>query len=158
VTGGADGSGALLVAFASQTGRAEDLAWMTASCLSEAGVPTRVALLGDFEPEDLKTAGRALIIASTTGKGDAPDAMSWFARRHMAGPADLHGLSYGLLALGDRRREDFCGFGRALDGWLRRSGATPLFDRIEVDDGDPAAIRLWLGRIGVIAGRPVEPG
>ena len=158
MTAGPDGSDALLVAFASQTGRAEDLAWMTASNLSEAGVPTRVALLGDFEPDELKAAGRVLIIASTTGKGDAPDAMSWFARRHMAAPADLGGLSYGLLALGDRRREDFCGFGRALDDWLLRSRATPLFDRIEVDDGDPAAIRLWLSRLGVLAGGPVQPG
>ncbi|HEY0599942.1 sulfite reductase subunit alpha, partial [Brevundimonas sp.] len=146
----------LLVAFASQTGQAEELAWMTAASLSGAGVPARVALLGDLEPDGLRAAGRVLIIASTTGEGDAPDALSWFARKHMAAPADLAGLSYGLLALGDRTYADFCGFGRALDVWLQRSGAVPLFDRIEVDDGDAGAIRHWQHQLGAVTGRAVE--
>src|SRR5690606_25990046 len=128
----AEDANALLIAFASQTGQAEELAWMTADSLSGAGVPSRVVLLGGLEPEQLKAAGRALIIASTTGEGDSPDALSGFARRHMTTPADLSGLSYGLLALGDRSYADFCGFGRTLDTWLQRSGAAPLFDRIEV--------------------------
>lgn len=152
----AEVSDALLVAFASQTGQAEELAWMTASGLSDAGVPARVALLGDLEPEDLRAAGRVLIVASTTGEGDGPDAMSWFARKHMTEPADLAGLSYALLALGDRSYADFCGFGRALDLWLRRSGAAPLFDRVEVDDGDAGAIRHWQHQLGVVTGHAVQ--
>ena len=151
-----EGADALLVAFASQTGQAEELAWMTASSLSEAGVPARVALLGDIEPDELRAAGRVLIVASTTGEGDGPDAMSWFARKHMTTPADLAGLSYGLLALGDRTYADFCGFGRALDLWLRRSGAAPLFDRVEVDDGDAGAIRHWQHQLGVVTGHAVQ--
>ncbi|HYD26751.1 sulfite reductase subunit alpha [Brevundimonas sp.] len=151
-----EGSDALLVAFASQTGQAEELAWMTASSLSDAGVPARVALLGDLEPGDLKAAGRVLIVASTTGEGDAPDAMSWFARKHMTAPADLGGLSYALLALGDRTYADFCGFGRALDSWLQRSGAAPLFDRTEVDNGDAGAIRHWQRQLGVVTGQAVK--
>ena len=152
----AEGSDALLVAFASQTGQAEKLAWMTASGLSEAGVPARVALLGDLEPDALRAGGRVLIVASTTGEGDGPDAMSWFMRRHMTAPADLSGLSYGLLALGDRTYADFCGFGRVLDLWLRRSGATPLFDRIEVDNGDAGAIRHWQHQLGAVTGHAVQ--
>ena len=152
----AEGSDALLVAFASQTGQAEELAWMTASSLSDAGVPARVALLGDLDPAELKAGGRVLIIASTTGEGDGPDAMSWFARKHMTAPADLAGLSYALLALGDRTYADFCGFGRALDLWLQRSGATPLFDRVEVDNGDAGAIRHWQHQLGVVTGHAVQ--
>ncbi len=152
----AEDADALLIAFASQTGQAEELAWMTADSLSGAGVPSRVVLLGDLEPEQLKAAGRALMIASTTGEGDSPDALSGFARRHMTTPADLSGLSYGLLALGDRSYADFCGFGRTLDTWLQRSGAAPLFDRIEVDDGDADAVRHWQHQLGAVAGRAVE--
>jgi sulfite reductase (NADPH) flavoprotein alpha-component len=148
---------ALVVAFASQTGQAEELAWMTARSLSEAGTPARVTLLGDLEPAELKAAGRVLIVASTTGEGDAPDAMSWFVRQSMKTPADLTGLSYGLLALGDRTYADFCGFGRALDGWLQRSGAEPLFDRVEVDNGDTGAVRHWQHQLGLLTGSTVQP-
>lgn len=147
----------VVVAFASQTGLAEELAWMTAHSLSDGGTPARVCLLGDLEPAELKAAGRVLIVASTTGEGDAPDAMSWFVRQFMKAPAELAGLSYGLLALGDRTYADFCGFGRALDGWLQRSGATPLFDRVEVDDGDTGAVRHWQHQLGLLTGSTVQP-
>jgi sulfite reductase (NADPH) flavoprotein alpha-component len=152
----AEGSDALLVAFASQTGHAGELAWMTAASLSEAGVPARVVPLGDLDPEGLNASGRVLIIAATTGEGDGPDPMSAFMRRHMTAPADLSGLSYALLALGDRTYADFCGFGRALDTWLQRSGATALFDRVEVDDGDAGAIRHWQHQLGVVTGHAVQ--
>ena len=147
---------AVLVAFASQIGLAEELAWMTARSLSDAGTSARVAPLGDLQPTDLKAAGRVLIVASTTGEGDAPDAMSRFVRQSMKAPADLTGLSYGLLALGDRTYADFCGFGRALDGWLQGSGAEPLFDRVEVDDGDTGAIRHWQHQLGLLTGSTVQ--
>jgi len=152
----AEGSDALLVAYASQTGHAEELAWMTASSLSGAGVPARVVPLGDLDPPALKAAGRVLIIAATTGEGDGPDPMSGFMRRHMTAPADLAGLSYALLALGDRTYASFCGFGRALDSWLQRSGAAPLFDRVEVDNGDAGAIRHWQHQLGVVTGHAVQ--
>lgn len=145
----------VLAAFASQTGLAEQLAWMTAEALSGAGVPVRVAPLGELEPADLRAARRVLIVAATTGEGDAPDSLSRFVRRHMAAPADLAGLRYGVLALGDRSYAQFCGFGRALDAWLRRSGAEPLFDRVEVDDGDAGAVRHWRRQLAAVAGAPV---
>ena len=75
------GTDAVLVAFASQTGLAEELAWMTAKSLSDAGTPARVTLLGDLEPAEIKAAGRVLIIASTTGEGDPPDSMSCSSAR-----------------------------------------------------------------------------
>ncbi len=148
---------AVLVAFASQTGLAEELAWMTARNLSDAGTPASVTPLGDLETNALKAAGRVLIVASTTGEGDAPDALSRFVRQSMAAPADLTGLTYGLLAMGDRTYGDFCGFGRALDGWLQRSGALPLFDRVEVDNGDPGAVRHWQRQLGLLTGSTVQP-
>ena len=96
------GAELLLVAFASQTGHAEELAWMTASSLSGAGVPARVA------------------------------------------------------SLGDRSYAQFCGFGRALDVWLQRSGAAPLFDRVEVDNGDAGAVRHWQHQLGAVTGHAVQ--
>ncbi len=151
-----EGQADVLVAFASQTGLAEELAWMTARSLSEAGTSARLALLGDLDAAELKAAGQLLIVASTTGEGDAPDSVSGFVRKQMAVPADLSGLRYGLLALGDRTYAEFCGFGRALDGWLQASGATRLFDLVEVDNGDTGAIRHWQHQLGLLTGHAVQ--
>ncbi|RZI92088.1 MAG: oxidoreductase, partial [Variovorax sp.] len=50
--------------------------------------------------------------------------------------------------LGDRQYDHFCGFGRALDAWLASTGATAVSERIEVDNGDPAALAAWRARWG----------
>src|SRR5690606_1872085 len=91
------------------------------------------------------------------GDGDAPDGASGFAKRVMGSTARLDALEYGLLALGDRDYDDFCGFGRRLDHWLRTHGATRLFDPVEVDDGDPGAVRRWQHQLGVLSGASDEP-
>ncbi len=158
VRAGALNSGAdtVTVAFASQTGLAEELAWMTARSLSDAGTGARVVPLGELDAAALKQAGRLLIVASTTGEGDAPDGVSRFLRQTMNAPTDLSGLSYGLLALGDHTYADFCGFGRALDSWLLRSGAEPLFDRVEVDNGDAGAVRHWQHQLGLLTGSTIQ--
>lgn len=148
----AGGEAPVLIAFASQTGFAEDLAWMSAKALAAGGIGARVLSFADLDAAALAGAGRALLVVSTTGEGDPPDAAARFVRRAMAAPAALEGLRFGVLALGDRSYDQFCGFGRAVEGWLRRSGAEPLFDTVEVDDGDAAAIRHWQHQLGLIAG------
>ena len=149
----AAGTGApILVVHASQTGFAEELALATAKLLGDAGARVTLKSLAEVSAADLATAGRALFVVSTTGEGDAPDTARRFIRDVMSGEPKLHGLSYGVLALGDSAYTRFCAFGRALDAWLARHGATPLFDRVEVDDGDPAALRHWQGHVGLLAG------
>jgi sulfite reductase (NADPH) flavoprotein alpha-component len=152
------GTGApILVVHASQTGFAEELAMATARLLGDAGARVTLKSLADVTAPDLAKAGRALFVVSTTGEGDAPDTARRFirdvmGRDMMSGEPALHGLSYGVLALGDSSYAHFCAFGRTLDAWLARHGAAPLFDRVEVDDGDPAALRHWQSHVGVLAG------
>ncbi|MFY8210845.1 MAG: flavodoxin domain-containing protein, partial [Caulobacter sp.] len=61
----------VLVAYASQTGFAEELATATAKALSDAGAPVTLKDLSAVTVQDLT--GRALFVVSTTGEGDAPD-------------------------------------------------------------------------------------
>lgn len=143
--------GPVLIAYASQTGVAEDLAAATREQLRGAGVASQVV---DFEALDwasLETAGQALFLASTTYDGDPPDMAETFSRTAMVQPASLARLHYGLLALGDRGYEGFCAFGRALDAWLQASGARAWFPRIEVDDEDAAALERWHAQVAVLA-------
>lgn len=145
------------VVFASQTGFAEELAVMTAETLRQAGKVANLISISDVDLNALKQARHLLWIVSTTGEGDAPDSAARFVRQAMAAPAGLEGVSYGLLSLGDRSYRQYCGFGRALDSWLRRSGAEVLFDPVEVDNGDPGAIRHWQHQIGLLTGGTTEP-
>lgn len=147
--------GGVLVAYASQTGFAEILAERTVAALQGAGRPAWAAPLGGLDVPALAKAGQVLFIVSTTGEGDAPDNAARFVSRVMVGPAALQGLRYGVLALGDRSYRQYCAFGHALDGWLRHGGALPLFDVVEVDNGDGAALRHWQGQLAHLAGGAV---
>ena len=149
----AQGAGApVLVAFASQTGFAEELARATAQALTAAGAPVVLRALSAVTAADLAGAGQALLVVSTTGEGDAPDSARAFLCDVMSGQPDLSALRYGVLALGDRAYARFAVFGRTLDDWLAQQGATRLFDRIEVDDGDAAALGLWRSRLADLTG------
>ncbi|PTQ13193.1 oxidoreductase [Sphingomonas oleivorans] len=132
----------LLLVHASQTGFAEQVAQRTAVTLGDAGIMVQTVSLGELDPTMLTSVDRALFIVSTTGEGDAPDnAASFLATA--ARPTSLAGLRYALLALGDRRYRHYCAFGHRLDHWLRANGARAEADLIEVDNGDPGALRHW---------------
>lgn len=141
------GAGApVLVLHATQTGQAETIAWQTARWLHAGGTAVRVMPLNELDLATLQGATRALFVASTYGEGDAPDGASAFVELAMGARAQLSGLRYALLALGDRQYAHFCGFGRRLDAWLRESGAVPAFERIDVDNSDDAALASWRGQ------------
>ena len=143
-----EGVAPLLVVFASQTGQAEELARETARLLHTAGEPVQLCALGEVDAALLARTRRALFVASTYGEGDAPDNAAAFS--FDAAP-DLPQLQYGLLALGDRQYTHFCAFGRQLDGWLRAHGAVPLFERVEMDNGDPAALAAWQHQLAQVS-------
>lgn len=141
-----------LLAYASQTGFAAELAQQTARSLQTASVPILLCELGQIDGPMLAAADRVLFIVSTTGEGDAPDVAASFVRQTMDRPMDLSRLRFGLLALGDSDYADFCGFGRRLEHWLRACGAQALFDPVQVDNGDPSALRHWQHHLSLLTG------
>lgn len=147
----------VLVAYASQTGFAQALAERTADSLRQAGVGARLCGIDRVDAQALSSAGRALFVVSTTGEGDPPDHALAFLRNVMGRPASLAPLRYAVLALGDREYDRFCGFGHQLDDWLRRHGAQPLFDLVEVDNADESALRHWQHHLGQLGGTTELP-
>ncbi|WP_341677945.1 sulfite reductase subunit alpha [Niveibacterium sp. SC-1] len=154
VSGGGEG---LLLAYASQTGYAESLALRSADALNRAGRAVELRALNELDEATLARHRQALFIASTTGEGDAPDNAARFARELMARVPALGSLQFGVLALGDRSYAHFCGFGRALDRWLRHAGAVPLFDPVEVDNADAGALRHWQQQLSALGGHAEMP-
>jgi len=137
-----------VVAYASQTGEAEQLAWQSAQTLHLAGMPVRVCSLDEFDRVSLAQARHVLFVVSTYGEGDPPDNATEFSRLLSAPPLSLASMQYAVLALGDRSYEQFCGFGRGLDQWLQASGAHPWMGRLEVDRMDPQTIGQWFQQLG----------
>lgn len=146
------GGTGLLVAYASQSGFARELAFKTVTSLQEAGVSTHCLALDDIDAVMLEKTSRALFVVSTTGEGDAPDNARLFIQRTMPEVTSLAQLQYGILALGDSSYANFCGFGHQLDGWLQHVHALPLFDLVLVDAGDAGALRHWQYQLGFLAG------
>lgn len=151
-----NGEKPLLVVWASQTGFACELAERSAEALRASGTPVRLRALDKLDAALLAGSERALFVASTTGEGDAPDHALPFLRRLMPQAPALSHLHYAVLALGDRSYQRFCAFGHQLDGWLRQQGAHPLFDTVEVDNADPAALRHWQQLLGQLGGQAGE--
>lgn len=146
-----EGLHALLVVYASQTGQAQELAEETARLLHAAGEPVQLCPVDQLTPEALAQARFALWVVSTCGEGDPPDHAAAFASHTLASTPELAHLHYGLLALGDRQYTHFCGFGRQVDAWLQRCGATRLFDTVEMDNGDVKALQQWQHHLGQVA-------
>lgn len=148
---------ATLIAYASQTGFAEQLAAQTATSLRSVGLPVRLASTQQLDAQTLTGIQQALFIVSTTGEGDAPDPAAAFVRTVLDQAAALPSLRYGVLALGDRKYDNYCAFGHRLDTWLRHQGATALFDVVEVDNGDEGALRNWQHQLSVLSASPDLP-
>jgi len=146
----------VIVAYASQTGFAEEVASRTQQGLQAAGTPALLLPLARLDAALLALPARILFVVSTTGEGDAPDSAAPFISRVMAQPPNAGAaqpepfsqLRYAILALGDSGYTHFCRFGRTLDSWLQRHGAAPLFDRVDVDDGGAQALHDWQRQLG----------
>jgi len=154
---GKDGGAAWIVAHASQTGNAEQLAEQTAAALRLAGLPVQLTELSSLTADALQGAERILFLTSTYGEGDAPDAAAAFAGRVMSRQLPLERLHYAVLALGDSSYQQFCGFGRTLDQWLQEQGASSLFPRIEVDRSAESALADWRHQLSHLAGTSDAP-
>jgi len=153
----AGGAADWLVVHASQTGSAEFLAERTAATLALGGLDARAVCMSTLDTAQLAAASRVLFVCSTYGEGDAPDTAARFAGQTMGTMPDLSHLHYGVLALGDTTYTNYCGFGRALDNWLLERGATPLFERIDVDRGAPESLAAWQHHLSHLAGTSDAP-
>ena len=133
-----------LIAYATQTGVAEQLAWRTATSLQEAKQPTIVKAVQQLTVDDLMQNSQILFIASTYGTGEAPDLASVFEKKILSQKLDLSHLKFAVLALGSKEYPySYCSFGHRIAAWLQDNGATALFETIEVNNSNNDDIQRW---------------
>jgi len=137
------------VLYATQSGTGEGLARKVAKELKARGHIAELAALESFEPAKLAQHHHAVIITSTYGEGDPPDAVQgFFAQLQAEGAPRMDNLSYALLALGDRHYEHFCKFGIDLDERLQALGGTRFIPRVDCDVEFEAEFQAW--KLGVL--------
>ena len=106
------------------TGTAEMVAQEVQQALEAAGHQATIRAMDGLDASVFRSGGTFLICTSTYGQGDVPDnAQSLFGSLESQKP-NLTGVTYGVIALGDRTYKDtYCHGGIRFDKLLTELGA-----------------------------------
>lgn len=138
----ADAGQKVLIAFGTETNNCRQLAVSLAEQCAGAGIAAEVADLASLRLRRLGKLEHLVVITATHGDGDPPEPILPFYEAIMADDAaQLAGLKFAVLALGDSSYEHFCVTGIEFDQRLEALGAERLIPRqdCDVDFARPAA-------------------
>ena len=146
----------LTILYGSQSGNSEMIALDGAKVAADHELLPQVFNMADISAENLFNIERLLVVVSTFGEGDMPDAAEdlWKTIEKLEENA-LSKVNFSMLALGDSSYENFCQSGIDWDARLAELGATRIkpVQKCDVDYVDTA--ELWMdeclheiGRIG----------
>ncbi|MDA8108897.1 MAG: flavodoxin domain-containing protein [Betaproteobacteria bacterium] len=150
----------ILVVYASQTGHATGLAERLAAALASRGLRAEARDARHVRVSRLNQYKQLVLVASTHGEGDPPDAARLFYRDLASERAPrLDSVEYAVLALGDQGYEHFCKFGRELDSRLEQLGGKRLLERLDCDVDYEVPAAAWIERAieRLAAGRERAP-
>lgn len=155
----ATGAGpALDILYASETGNGRGLAEALAEQAASLGLQPRLQSLDGFRPADLRKLAHAAFVISTHGEGDPPEeAIALFDYLQSPLAADLSGLRFSVLALGDRSYNQFCAAGRKLQALLESRRARPFAARVECDIDYAADGAAWSRQVLDYARKELKP-
>jgi sulfite reductase (NADPH) flavoprotein alpha-component len=136
--------GKLTVLFGTESGNSESLADRAAKAAGKLGFKARMRNMADVSPADLVDSGNLLVIVSTWGDGEPPEAASAFYKDLMISGIRLEGVSYSVCALGDSSYEKFCQTGKDIDGRLEALGAKRIAGRQDCDVDYEESFAAWL--------------
>ena len=124
----------LHIAYGTQTGTAEELAFEIEKLSKEKGVDCQVSELDDITMDKLQNINKLMVVTSTTGDGEVPDnGITFWENLSGLNELNITNLKYGVLALGDSSHYDFCNAGKIIDEKLKELGANRVIDRQECD-------------------------
>ena len=136
------------VIYGSQTGTAEGLAKKLFKTLKKGNFEPQVHDMAAYENSRLPQEKNLLVITSTYGDGEAPDAAAGFHSWLMSAAAPrLEGVSYSVLALGDSSYPDYCKCGIEFDQRLAELGASRIHARVDVDVDPDEPYAVWSSSI-----------
>jgi sulfite reductase (NADPH) flavoprotein alpha-component len=143
----------LTVLYGSESGNAEKLAGTIGKTAERQGFKPAIVNMGDAKPETLAKAENLLVVVSTWGEGDPPDAAVAYYEAFMADAMPkLAGVKFSVCGLGDTSYEHFCKMGKDFDARLAALGAERVHDRADCDVDFQATFDTWLA--GALAAFP----
>ena len=133
----------ITILYGTESGNSEELADKLAKDAKKKGHKVSVSNMSEFKPADLTKCETLLVVVSTWGEGDPPEAAEEFHEQFMSLKADLSKLEYSVCALGDTSYDKFCKIGIDFDTHLAKLGAKSIAARVDCDVDFDASFANW---------------
>ena len=130
------------ILYATQTGNAETVAKKLESLAKERGFIVNLNEMNFHNINTFRQLRNVAIITSTYGNGELPDMALDFWDELKNSKTEISSLRYGLITLGDRSHEIFCGGGRSISKKLEELGCKKVIKNLECD-GDTEGTYEW---------------
>ncbi|MEI2387376.1 PepSY domain-containing protein [Breoghania sp. JC706] len=127
-----------------------------AGALARAGGRPHVAAMSAFAPERYTGAERVLILAATSGDGDAPASAGGFLDRLAALPAPP-AAPLAVLGFGDRSFPRYCAYAKRVAAAARKAGWRELMPMAEVDRQSASDFARWIGALAQVLDIALTP-
>lgn len=136
----------LSLLYGTETGNAKSLALKLTGIARKAGWEIKAGALEQYRPADLVREKQLLILISTQGDGEPPEAAKPFYDYIHRESLNLDGTTYGIIALGDSSYPFFCQAGKDIDQRLAALGASRLLETVTCDTDYEAEALQWFER------------
>ena len=130
------------ILYATQTGNAETVAKKLQMLAKNQGFQVNLVEMNYHNINTFRQLRNVAIITSTYGNGEVPEMGKDFWEELKSSKVEMANLRYGLIALGDKSHEIFCGAGKAISKKLDELKSTKVIQNLECD-GDTEGTYEW---------------
>ena len=130
------------ILYATQTGNAETVAKKLELLAKNQGFNVNLVEMNNHDITSFRLLRNVAIVTSTFGNGEVPEMGIDFWEELKSSKVEMVNLRYGLIALGDKSHDIFCGAGRAISKKLDELKCIKVIQNLECD-GDTEGTEEW---------------